>query len=92
MRAALGRWQEQMAKLRQRMASLTIEPPGQTQYEPKRALFEAHRLASAVGCSDLVPGYCLSSVTRLHVSSTWPPPAAPTTFPTMCQRSPSVRH
>ena len=31
MRAALGRWQEQMAKLRQRMASLTIQPPDRTQ-------------------------------------------------------------
>ena len=31
MRVALGRWQEQMAKLRQRMASLTIEPPDRTQ-------------------------------------------------------------
>jgi hypothetical protein len=31
MRAALGRWQEQMAKLRQRLTSLTIEPPERTQ-------------------------------------------------------------
>jgi len=31
MRAAPGRWQEQMAKLRQRMASITIEPSGRTQ-------------------------------------------------------------
>jgi hypothetical protein len=31
MRAALGRWQEQMTTLRQRMASLTVEPPHRTQ-------------------------------------------------------------
>ena len=30
MRTALGRWQEQMAKLRQRMAGPAIEPPDRT--------------------------------------------------------------
>jgi hypothetical protein len=31
MRAGLRRWQEQMTKLRQRMSSLTIEPPNRAQ-------------------------------------------------------------
>jgi hypothetical protein len=31
MRAGLRRWQEQMTKLRQRMASVTIEPPDRPQ-------------------------------------------------------------
>jgi len=31
MRLAVARWQDQMAKLRQRMARLTIEPPERTQ-------------------------------------------------------------
>jgi len=31
LRAALGRWQEQMTTLRQRLASMTIEPPNRPQ-------------------------------------------------------------
>jgi hypothetical protein len=46
MRAALGRWQERTAKLRQRMASLTIEPPDRTPYEPSARCSRPHELAS----------------------------------------------